>query len=205
MGAGELVYQFTRLVQGAGGLGQALTLLGDVAREVWARITLGVQGMALMVTARWQEITWAITSALDTALQAVVTFANGAINSFQGAMDAIREIWGALPGSIGDLAFQAANALIGAVEAMLNGVGQRINGFLASINSGLETLGVERRIALIGDLALGRLDNPFEGAAQDAGARPRPDVAACWLDNTLWLPARYGGQSGYVAGRFLAE
>ena len=42
-------------------------------------------------------------------------------------------------------------------------------------------------------------------AAGTDRARPRPDIAACWLDNTLWLPARYGGQSGYVAGRFLAE
>lgn len=42
-------------------------------------------------------------------------------------------------------------------------------------------------------------------AAGTARDRPAPDVAACWLDNTLWLPARHGGQNGYVAGRFLAE
>ncbi|MFN4100468.1 MAG: phage tail tape measure C-terminal domain-containing protein [Pararhodobacter sp.] len=35
VGAGELVYQFSRLVTGAGGLSHALELMGDVARAVW--------------------------------------------------------------------------------------------------------------------------------------------------------------------------
>jgi hypothetical protein len=35
VGAGELVYQFSRLVTGAGGFGNALELMGDVARAVW--------------------------------------------------------------------------------------------------------------------------------------------------------------------------
>jgi len=35
VGAGELVYQFTRLVSGAGGFGKALELMGNVARAVW--------------------------------------------------------------------------------------------------------------------------------------------------------------------------
>ncbi|MFD1912050.1 phage tail tape measure C-terminal domain-containing protein [Halodurantibacterium flavum] len=35
VGAGELVYQFSRLVTGAGGLSNALELMGNVARAVW--------------------------------------------------------------------------------------------------------------------------------------------------------------------------
>ncbi len=35
VGAGELVYQFSRLVSGAGGFANALELMGDVARAVW--------------------------------------------------------------------------------------------------------------------------------------------------------------------------
>src|SRR5690606_39959207 len=41
VGAGELAYQFTRLVSGAGGFGQAMSLLKDVAVEVWERIRMG--------------------------------------------------------------------------------------------------------------------------------------------------------------------
>ncbi|MHB1104486.1 MAG: phage tail tape measure C-terminal domain-containing protein [Devosia sp.] len=35
VGAGELVYQFGRLVTGAGGFGNALELMGNVARAIW--------------------------------------------------------------------------------------------------------------------------------------------------------------------------
>ena len=41
VGAGELVYQFTRLVSGAGGFGEAMSLLKDLAVEVWERIRHG--------------------------------------------------------------------------------------------------------------------------------------------------------------------
>jgi hypothetical protein len=43
VGAGELVYQFGRLVSGAGGFGNALELMGNVARTVWdgIRTTMG--------------------------------------------------------------------------------------------------------------------------------------------------------------------
>ncbi|MCT8999724.1 tape measure protein [Chelativorans intermedius] len=42
VGAGELIYQFTRLVRGAGGFGEALELMGNVARAVWDGIKLTV-------------------------------------------------------------------------------------------------------------------------------------------------------------------
>ncbi len=45
IGAGELVYQFSRLVSGAGGFGTALSLLKDVAVEVWDHIKLGGEAM----------------------------------------------------------------------------------------------------------------------------------------------------------------
>ena len=35
VGAGELIYQFTKLVQGADGFGNALEMMGNVARAVW--------------------------------------------------------------------------------------------------------------------------------------------------------------------------
>ena len=58
--AGELIYQFTKLVKAAGGFGSALGLLADVASEVWERIgngayavELGVQSMSHNVQAAW--------------------------------------------------------------------------------------------------------------------------------------------------------
>ncbi|WP_210879990.1 phage tail tape measure protein [Roseovarius autotrophicus] len=188
VGAGELVFQFTRLVRGAGGFGTALSLLGDFAKEVWERMKLGTVAMGLSIMASWADIKAAIAEALQTSLEAVVGFGNGALNTFQGALDAIKVLWRALPGAIGDFAFQAANALIAGIEAMLNGVGQRINGFLDGINAGLEALGIERRVALIGDLELGRIDNPFAGSATEAGADARAAFQAAFTSEPITMP-----------------
>jgi hypothetical protein len=186
--AGELIHWFGRLVQGAGGFGEALSLLGDLAREVWERIQLGAVAMGLQVMVTWSEITATIATALQTSLEALIGFANAALNTFQGALDGIIALWGALPGAIGDLAFQAANALITAVEAMLNGVAGRINGFLEAINSGLSALGSERQISLIGNLELGRLENSFAGAAADAGTAAREAFDAAFSAAPIAVP-----------------
>ena len=94
---------------------------------------------------------------------------------FQGAYDAAVAIWRNLPAAIGDFAFQAANGLIGGVEAMLNGVVARINRFITALNEALDLLpnwavgegGV--RIGTLDPVALGRIDNPFAGAAEASG------------------------------------
>ena len=51
--AGEMVYQFSRLVAGAGGFGEAMSLLGDVASEVWERIKQGGHSLALSLQSVW--------------------------------------------------------------------------------------------------------------------------------------------------------
>ncbi|WP_127110241.1 phage tail tape measure protein [Pararhodobacter zhoushanensis] len=186
--AGELILWFGRLVRGAGGFGNALTLLGDLAREVWERIQLGATAMGLQVMASWAGIKAAIAEALQASLEAVVNFGNGVLNTFEGAFSAVQVLWGALPGVIGDFAFQAANALIAGVEAMLNGVGQRINGFLEGINTGLEALGIERRISLIGTLELGRVENPFADSAAQAGTEARAAFQAAFAADPIALP-----------------
>ncbi|WP_128513634.1 MULTISPECIES: tape measure protein [Tabrizicola] len=188
VGAGELIYWFGQLVRGAGGFGTALSLLADLAREVWERMKLGAVALGLAIMASWADIKGAIAEALQTSLEAVVGFGNSALNTFQGAFEAIKVLWGALPAAIGDFAFQAANALISGVEAMLNGVGQRINGFLEGINGGLEALGIERRISLIGNLELGRIDNPFAGSATEAGAEARAAFQAALSAEPITMP-----------------
>lgn len=56
VGAGELIYQFARLVRGAGGFGEALRLVGNVAREVWERIGTGGEVLALSLRAVFARI-----------------------------------------------------------------------------------------------------------------------------------------------------
>jgi hypothetical protein len=176
VGAGELVYQFSKLVEGAGGFGAALRLLSDLASEVWDRIELGVDAVVASLSASWSGIAATVADAMQGALAAVVGFGNSATGVLQGAFDAVKAIWSALPSAIGDFAFQAANGLIGGVEAMLNGVVTRINTFISGLNAALDMLpdwatgegGIQ--IGTLDPVTLGRVDNPFAGAATAAGA-----------------------------------
>ena len=188
VGAGELIYQFGRLASATGGIGNALGLLGRVAREVWSRMGTGLDALVAHTGAAGLELRAAIADALDQALRSVVRFGNAALNTFRGAFAALRAIWGRLPIAIGDLAFQAANALIAGVEAMLNGVGRRVNGFLRDLNAGLEALSLDRRIGLVGELSLGRIANPFAGAAAEAGASAREAFETAFAGEPIAAP-----------------
>jgi lambda family phage tail tape measure protein len=56
VGAGELIYWFGRLVKGAGGFGEAMGLLKNVALEVWERIKLGAKSLGPALASVWSRI-----------------------------------------------------------------------------------------------------------------------------------------------------
>jgi hypothetical protein len=188
VGAGELDYQFTRLVSGAGGFGEAMSLLKDVAVEVWERIRMGAAAAGAAATAMFFDLKADAASGVQSAIESVVGFGNTAANTFEGAYLAIKAIWGLLPAAIGDLAFQAANSLVDGVEAMLNGVVSRINDFIGGINTGLEALGSDRRISVVPDLDLGEIENRFEGAATAASTAAQKAFDRAFKDNALTAP-----------------
>jgi len=158
------------------GAGEAFQLLGDLAKEVWSRMELGLDAAFASMAAGWESLKASGLSALEGTIAGVVSFGDRTAAIFQGAYDAAVAIWGSLPGAIGDFTFQAANGLISGVEAMLNGVVTRINTFITGLNAALALLpewatgegGV--RIGALGPVDLARIGNPFEGAATAAGA-----------------------------------
>ncbi|WP_404381178.1 phage tail tape measure C-terminal domain-containing protein [Caenispirillum salinarum] len=186
--AGELIYQFGRLVQATGGFGAALGLLGDVAAEVWDRIGLLAGVLKARIDAAWSGIQASIADALQASLEAVVTFGNRTIGTFQGAFDAMVVVWSNLPRAIGDLTIQAANALIAGLESMLNGAVDAINALLEGVNAGLAAIGIERAIELVPDVDLGRIENEFAGAASRAGNAARDAFAAAFETDTFATP-----------------
>ena len=194
VGAGELVFQFTRLVAGAGGFGAAIVLLKDLALEVWNRIGLGAASAWSKIEASWAGLQATVYGAMQSSVEAVTGFGNSAAAIFKGAYDAVKAIWGQLPGAIGDFAFQAANGLIGGVEAMLNGVVTRINGFIEGLNAALDLLpdwavgegGI--RIGTLDPVALGRIDNPFAGSAAAAGTAAAEAFSAAMAQTYVTTP-----------------
>lgn len=197
VGAGELVYQFSQLMTKVGGLGEAFRLLGDLAKEVWARMGLALDGALAQMAAGWLGLKSDALTTLESILTGVVSFGDRTAAIFQGAYDAAVAIWSNLPGAIGDFAFQAANGLISGVEAMLNGVVTRINTFINGLNSALALLpdwavgegGV--KIGALDPVALGRIGNPFEGAATAAGTAAA-DAFSAALSRTYLEPPDLG-------------
>ena len=82
--AGEMVYQFGRLVAGAGGFGEALSLLGDVAAEVWERIKLGGRSLALSLQSVWATIEAGWLTALSGIQRSWADFLHAATRSLDG-------------------------------------------------------------------------------------------------------------------------
>lgn len=148
--AGELVYQFTRLVEGAGGFGAALGLLADVATEVWTRIKDGINLIPLAMKAGAAAMKAWFLGALEDMLQAFQdltwSIAEGLNNLFgtnlRGSdFEAIRGIG---TGSLSRARSEAEvaqgsasaelNSALGGLTAPLESV-QRIKEVLASIKA----------------------------------------------------------------------
>ena len=127
VGAGELVYWFSRLVAGAGGFGAAMGLLRDVAVEVWGRIKMGASSAGARATAMFYDLKSDAASAMASAITSVVDFGNAAVNTFQGTFYAVQAVWNALPDVFARIGALAMNTLIEAMQSGLAGVTEAIN------------------------------------------------------------------------------
>lgn len=150
--------------------------LGKIGREVFLGLQVGVANV------------------MQATVELVVSGANAYVNSYQGAFDAIKAIWGALPAVIGDLVYTAASAMIGGVEAMINGVISRINLFISGINAALSKLpewatgegGLQ--MGVVAEVNLGRLENEFQGATVQAAKDAASAFTAAFDENPFQAP-----------------
>lgn len=160
VGAGELVYQFGRLVSAAGGFGEAMSLLGDVAHEVWLRIGQGGQGLYRVVAGAAKGIGAAFVSAFAWIGEKWDRLVNGMREPFNKLMEAM-----GLDAQIG--ASNIGGALSGVADAWRDDA-------VASIGEGGELL----KLAATTPLAsLEKLREVLAGTAKDgedaAGAAAR--------------------------------
>jgi hypothetical protein len=188
VGAGELVYWFTRLASDAGGFGEAMRLLKAVAVEVWDRIKMGATAAGAAATAMFFDLKADAATGMAGAIESVVGFGNSTANTFEGALLAVREIWSRLPDVIGDLVFSAANRMFDGIEAMLNGAIRRIDAFTGKIRDALASVGIETAFGEIGEISLGAIPNPFAGASADAGTAAAEAFQRAFEDNPLTAP-----------------
>lgn len=203
--AGELIYQFSSLVKSVGGIGTAFKLLWGVAKESAGRIGLAFQAAFALLSAAWEGYRALVFTVLDAIVKGTVTAVDRYIAVWAGAFESVKAIWGVLPGTIGDFAFQAANGLIAGIEAMLNGVATRINNFIGGINAALAMLPEwavgegGAQIGLLDPFNLGRINNPFEGGASAAGAAAADAFATAFDQTYVRSPELFGNLADEAA------
>ena len=176
VGAGELVYWFGRLVQGAGGFGTALGLLKDLAAQVFTKLSASTAAWESDLRAGWQgmkaEALWAFLGVIDGA----TGLANTLVNTMQGAVSAVAVVWQNLPRLLGSAVFAAANAVQQGIGAMLNRSIDRLNGFVARVNSISDRLPDWARadwmvLDPLANITVQDIANPFADAASDTAAQ----------------------------------
>ncbi len=89
VGAGELVYQAGRLTTSLGGVGETLSLMKDVAVEVFERIGFGVEAMQSTFRAAGEAIKSALVGAFASALEAFSGLTSGIAEGWNGLMQSI--------------------------------------------------------------------------------------------------------------------
>ncbi len=193
VGAGELVFQFTRLVRGAGGFGAAMGLLKNLAAEVWDRIGLGAAAAGAQIAAVFLDLKSDAAAGVASAIKSVVGFGNAVANTFEGAYEAVRAIWSKLPAALGDLMLQGANSVVKGVESLLNGIIARINRFIATINAVILKLpdwarGGSTGLAPLADVSLGDIANPLAGSAAAAGTAAADAFRRAFAEDPLSVP-----------------
>ena len=176
VGAGELVYWFGRLVQGAGSIGTALVLLKDLAAQVFTKLSAHAAASGSDLRAGWQamkaEALWAFLGVIDGA----TGLANTLVNTMEGAVRAVSVIWQNLPRLLGSAVFAAANAVQQGIGEMLNRSIERLNGFVARVNSITDRLPDWARadwmvLEPLANIAVQDIANPFAGAASDTATQ----------------------------------
>ena len=135
VGAGELVYQFIRLVRGAGGFGNVMEILGNVAKEVWERMGEAAEIMQLRSSASFNRMKGVLYQNIQGMMDNVEWFVNRAIGAHVGFANAVRAAVGVLPAVFRHMAAQAMNGMIDKIETGLAGI---VNAFNTILPEGMQ-------------------------------------------------------------------
>lgn len=125
IGAGELIYQFSQLVERVGGVGNAFSLLGDVAAGVWTGMIDSAAAIPPALNGVWEKMKGGFLLALSGMATAFHDFIWNIANGLQGipGLDAIgnklmgvAEAASSASGSLARAGYAAQDAAKGSFE-----------------------------------------------------------------------------------------
>ena len=205
VGAGELIYQFTRLAKAAGGFGEAVSLVADVAREAMSRVASAFKAGAYRAAEQMYNLQADSEIALAGLIRWVAdTFANKIIGTFVGVYKASVAAWEQLPAAFKRIGAMAINGLVSIVE-----LGAR--SLIAPLNAVLSAVNVP---TIKPDFSAAKVEVPGEAGALGAAASEaftrafNADYAGGLIGNLLGSAGeaqQQAGQFGNLADIFTAD
>lgn len=204
VGAGELVYQFSRLVQAAGGFSQALALIGAIFTEVWDRMKRGISLMGELFDGLAMTIKGAFMTAFGFIAQKFIDLINLLIEK----INAFRSLLKSIPG-VGDLIeggdteklgpselFQGGKYVLGAGKEILDSVGISMSDLF---NKPLKSVQAIRDV--LASIKEDQIDLPSlfgagtnaDGGAGGGKAAPSKSMWAQTIENIERMRAAYEG------------
>ncbi len=174
-------------------LGPVGVTAGDVMRGLWRTISDGLN-LGPVFTSLKDWAVWAFQKVLEVGKISIAVIYAGWVGGFS----AIRTVWQALPGMIGEAAVGAANLAISGIEYLANKAIAALNWLASWVNPVLDRVGLAT-INRLETVALPRMENSFAGSTARMGATVRDEFtsafgdamtmmdafSAQWRDNTL--------------------
>ena len=142
--AGELVFQFLRVMKAVGGFGNAITALWNVSKEVLGYIADSFQGIQYSARASFQGM---LVSGMESLRGLAEGFGQGLnviSNLVLGNVSGIKSAFSVLPSFIGDIARSAANLFIDGMEALANAGISAVNKVISGFNDLANFLGADK-------------------------------------------------------------
>ena len=164
-------------------LGPVGITAGDVMRGLWRTVSEGLNLGPVFTTLKDWAV-WAFNKVLEVGKYAIA----GIYAYFVGSFGAIKIIWSALPGVIGEAAVGAANLAISAIEYLANKSISALNWLASWVNPVLDRVGLAT-ISQIEAVALPRMENSFAGSTARMGAAVRDEFASAFGDAMSMMDA----------------
>ena len=133
IGLSELIYQFSRLSQAAGGFGEATALLFNVFKEAFDNMGAVAGFFKVKVQLAWVNIMTKVYSVLASINERTNGTVNKIIGAFVGAAKAIVAAFSSLPAAMGAIGGLMMNALVDKIEGGLGGVVGAVNSVLSAL------------------------------------------------------------------------
>lgn len=189
VGAGVLIGVLMSLSQKVGGFGEAWKLVVEAVSEQWDRWMRHFDALGARFAAGWLEMKADAVDVFAGIVSSGITFANRYVGIFVGAFSAVKSIWGDLPGVLGDLAYQAAQAVLDAFKDLAVKIA---GGPLLTIINAFRMMAGEASITGSEILkGVGDIENRFKGRASAAGASAADAFLAGFHKNTIDDPKGY--------------